>query len=81
MDTVLTLLIWLGSGFTFALGILVGAKVFKGSSKTFDKFQQASLAALQRRNEIGERQAEALERIVYLTETRTREINDNDYDD
>ena len=67
MDTVYTILIWLGSGFAFAVGVCLGAflmlLVWRDKHKN-DSIVNEVNALLRTRNEIGERQADLLERIA-----------------
>lgn len=67
MSTLLTILVWLGSGFAFSVGVLVGAWLCRlsFSRSTSDRqVQDDSLAALRERNEIGREQCDALHRIA-----------------
>ena len=67
MDSFLTILIWLGSGFAFAVGVCLGAflmrLVWRDRGKAERNLDDAN-DLLRKRNEIGERQAEALEVIA-----------------
>lgn len=67
MDTFLTMLIWLGSGFALAIGFFAGMIVMMFALRTQTKTEQMSaesIALLRERNNIGVRQAIALERIA-----------------
>ncbi len=58
-----TILVWLGSGFAFAVGIGVGAWLVR-TMKVPDKWADRSADLLEARNAIGLREAEALEKIA-----------------
>ena len=67
-----TILIWLGSGFAFAAGFMVGIWLMtwkKGNQDAQNDLTADSLVELRRRNEIGLRQAEALERVAIAVES------------
>ncbi len=65
-----TILIWLGSGFAFGVGVVCGIAMFKfagGNSardEEYAKNQAKTLELLEQRNEIGRRQIEAMEEIA-----------------
>lgn len=67
MDGFLTILIWLGSGFAFSIGFLIGV-VIAGSvlkkEKRADLDSELLRGLLERRNRIGQEQADALKRIA-----------------
>lgn len=67
MDSLLTILVWLGSGFAFAVGVIVGMCIM-GRAMSNEKKNNAITdevnALLRERNAIGERQAAALEQIA-----------------
>ena len=67
MDSLLTILIWLGSGFAFAVGFIVGmcimGRAMSNEKKNNDLAAEVN-ALLRERNAIGERQAAALEQIA-----------------
>lgn len=60
-----TVLIWLGSGFAFAVGFFAGARVAHIAKGTNDKQGEQANEHLAERNRIGLRQAEALENIAH----------------
>lgn len=63
----LTILIWLGSGFAFSAGLFIGIWTMawrSGKQDVQNTLTSESLEELRRRNEIGVRQCEALERIA-----------------
>jgi uncharacterized membrane-anchored protein YhcB (DUF1043 family) len=67
MDSFLTILIWLGSGFAFAVGVCLGAFLMRLVWRDRGKAERNLADAndlLRKRNEIGERQAEALETLA-----------------
>lgn len=68
METILTMLSWLGSGFAFAVGLLSGVMlcgfVMRGRGQSPNMTEAATLALLRERNDIGKRQADALETIA-----------------
>ncbi len=75
MDTLSTILIWLGSGFAFAIGVFFGAWLMKSTKAdnqhAMDKADMHAAevnALLAERNSIGIRQAEAMERIADVIE-------------
>lgn len=62
-----TILIWLGSGFAFSVGVVVGARIMLMPGKAAQAAMDAnekSIAALLERNKIGSEQLSALERIA-----------------
>lgn len=67
MDAFLTILIWLGSGFAFSVGFLVGV-IIAGSmlkkEKPVDQISERVNHLLEQRNQIGREQADALKRIA-----------------
>jgi uncharacterized protein YneF (UPF0154 family) len=73
MDAFLTILIWLGSGFAFAVGVCLGiwltARSMRDTHKQ-DLLNARSIELLEERNKIGKRQAEAMERLGDVTEGR-----------
>jgi uncharacterized membrane-anchored protein YhcB (DUF1043 family) len=72
MEAFLTILIWLGSGFAFAVGVIFGiiitGLIWKDRKKADDIAAEVN-ALLKERNEIGSRQADALERVADAVET------------
>ena len=69
----MTFLLWLGSGFAFAVGVCCGVFAIKWASKhplndSVDDTNRQSLNALKERNEISREQVEALERIASAIE-------------
>lgn len=64
------ILIWLGSGFAFGVGVVCGIAIFKIASgnsardEEFAKNQAKTLELLEQRNEIGRRQIDAMEEIA-----------------
>ena len=73
MDTVYTILIWLGSGFAFAVGVCLGAflmaRTWRDRVKA-DKITADVNDLLRERNYIGKLQANALERIAEAAEAK-----------
>lgn len=69
MDTFLTILIWFGSGFAFSVGIFIGACLMALAARDQKGCDDAN-SLLRLRNEIGERQVAALERIAAYLENR-----------
>lgn len=68
-----TILIWLGSGFAFAIGFMAGMIVMVLSLKKQTKQETMtaeSIALLKQRNEIGERQENHLNRIALVLESK-----------
>ena len=63
------ILIWLGSGFAFALGICVGAWAMRATFPKDSRNLDNANDLLRERNEIGRRQVAALERIASKLET------------
>lgn len=67
----LTVLIWLGSGFAFAVGFVTGILLCVPSAKRerakTDEIQRKSLEALLDRNQIGREQLEVWKRIANET--------------
>jgi hypothetical protein len=67
MDGFLTILIWLGSGFAFSIGFLIGV-IIAGSmlkkEKPVDEMSDRFTHLLNERNRIGREQADALKRIA-----------------
>jgi hypothetical protein len=65
-----TILIWLGSGFAFSLGVMCGIAMFKiaggnaSRDEAYANAQARTLELLEERNEIGRRQVEALDEIA-----------------
>lgn len=73
MEIVLQLLIWLGSGFAFAVGVTLGVFLTVQVTKRGDRGERTAEAAnllLRERNVIGERQVQALCRISEAIESR-----------
>ncbi len=72
MDTFFTMLIWLGSGFALAVGFFAGMIVMaiscRDKSKA-DKLTEQVNSLLKERNEIGTRQAVAMERVADVLES------------
>lgn len=69
----LTILIWLGSGFAFAVGIAVGVWMCRGDGAKQAAHAMATNSLLQERNKIGERQAAALERLAFGADFKPKE--------
>lgn len=67
-----TILIWLGSGFAFAVGVVFGAWLMRRANGSADAVEVNRKAneALQERNQIGREQVAALERIASALEPR-----------
>jgi len=72
MEMMVTILIWLGSGFAFAVGIFFGAWAMRKAGGGLDavKVNEKANEALQERNTIGREQVAALERIAEVLEER-----------
>lgn len=67
----MTFLLWMGSGFAFAVGVVCGLALFKlmGNSSRDDEYaksQAKTLELLEQRNLIGENQELQLKRIADL---------------
>lgn len=61
-----TILIWLGSGFAFSVGVIVGVKVFVVPSKADkerEEFNRQSVELMRERNEIDREVVESLDLI------------------
>lgn len=73
-----TILIWLGSGFAFSMGLLLGMvllpAVYRKERAQNKDTQDKSLEALQFRNVLSARQVGAMERIASLMEKAAKEI-------
>lgn len=67
MDAFLTIMVWLGSGFAFSVGFLIGV-IIAGSmlkkEKRADQISERVNHLLEQRNQIGREQADALKRIA-----------------
>lgn len=66
-----TVMIWLGSGFAFSVGVLFGAWIIRSSWKPSPEMRESNdkaTAALRERNEIGRLQVAILERIAATME-------------
>ena len=61
-----TILIWLGSGFAFAVGVVFGAWLMRRANGSADaaEVNRKANEALQERNAIGREQVEALKQIA-----------------
>lgn len=65
-----TILIWLGSGFAFAIGVFVGAWAMSSIGKKLDKETHLPTKLLEERNELSLRQVKTLTRIAEALESR-----------
>ncbi len=72
-----TVLIWLGSGFAFSVGVIVGVKVFvmpSKSDKLRDEYNRESVELMRERNEIDREVVESLDLICVQLKNLTRAI-------
>jgi hypothetical protein len=78
-----TILVWLGSGFAFAVGVGFGAWLMRSTwkrPKDVLEVEKKATEALLERNEIGRDQVEALDRIASALEANLQEMRDEDDD-
>lgn len=72
-----TILIWLGSGFAFSAGVVVGVKVFvmpSKSDKLRDEYNRESVELMRERNEIDREIVQSLDLIRVQLRSMTRAI-------
>lgn len=66
----MSILIWLGSGFAFAVGVAVGAWCMRAINNAHKGHDAKAVVLLRERNEIGEKQVSVLSRIAELVAPR-----------
>ena len=64
----LQILIWLGSGFAFAIGLVVGMSAALWMTGNSNRHRDEDVAMFRERNNIERQSADALARIAYLME-------------